>query len=205
VSPEAMRRTAFATLALAAATGTFLVAVGGWPILAVGVASLVCAVAYTGGPWPLAYHGLGEVFVFTFFGVIAVNGTVFLQTGSVSGLSLLASVPVGCLATAILVVNNLRDAATDGRAGKRTLAVRMGEAPTRRLHYALVATAFLASAGIGALIASGAALALVAMPLGVAEGLAVARRRGAELNRSLAGAARLHLAFGILLAIGLRG
>jgi 1,4-dihydroxy-2-naphthoate octaprenyltransferase len=202
-APAAVRRVALTVLALAAAIGAYLVAIGGWPIMMIGVLSLVCALAYTGGPWPLASHGLGEVFVFLFFGVLAVNGTVWLQTGALSTLALFASLPVACLVTAILVINNLRDIPTDARAGKRTLAVRIGAAATRREYLLLVTAAFLCPPLLARLAGPGVLLALAALPLALGEARALWRRTGAELNRSLAGTARLHLVFGVLLAIGL--
>jgi 1,4-dihydroxy-2-naphthoate octaprenyltransferase len=109
---------------LAILLGLYLAAVGGWPIVAIGLAAVASGIAYTGGPWPLGYHGLGDVFVFVFFGVVAVVGTFYLQSGNVTGAALIASLPVAMLVTAILVVNNLRDIDTDRLAGKRTLAVR---------------------------------------------------------------------------------
>jgi 1,4-dihydroxy-2-naphthoate polyprenyltransferase len=202
-APAAVRRVALTVLALAGAIGVYLVIVGGWPILAIGALSLVCALGYTGGPWPLASHGLGEVFVFLFFGVLAVNGTVWLQTGVLSSLALFASLPVACLATAILVINNLRDIPTDARAGKRTLAVRIGASATRGEYLLLVAAAFVCPPLLSRLAGPGALLALGALPLALGEARALWRRTGAELNLSLAGTARLHLVFGVLLAIGL--
>jgi 1,4-dihydroxy-2-naphthoate octaprenyltransferase len=202
-APATVRAAAFAVLAAAGLLGCGLVAVGGWPIALIGAASLVAAVAYTGGPWPLAYHGLGDVFVFVFFGVVAVTGTVLLQTGAVSGLALVASLPVGCLATAILVVNNLRDIATDARAGKRTLAVRIGAAATRRQYALLVTAPFLVVAALAVPLGPVVLIPLAALPLAVAEVRALGRRAGAELNASLAGTARLHLVVGVLLAVGL--
>ncbi len=202
-APTTVRSAAFGVLAAAGLVGCYLVAVGGWPILLIGVASLVAAVAYTGGPWPLAYHGLGDVFVFVFFGVVAVSGTVLLQTGAISGLAVLASLPVACLATAILVVNNLRDLATDARAGKRTLAVRIGAAATRRQYAALVAAPFAVLAALAVPLGPAVLIALAALPLAVAEVRALGRRTGAELNASLAGTARLHLVFGALFALGI--
>jgi 1,4-dihydroxy-2-naphthoate polyprenyltransferase len=202
-APDAVWRAAMLVLLAAALAGAGLVAAGGWPIALVGIASLLAAVGYTAGPWPLAYHGLGDLFVFVFFGVVAVNGTVYLQTGEVTALSLLASVPVGCLATAILVVNNLRDLRTDARAGKRTLAVRIGEERTRLQYRVLVALPF---ALLPVLACAGGAwvwLALVALPAALRELHWLAQRTGAALNGSLAGTARLHLAFGLLLAAGL--
>jgi 1,4-dihydroxy-2-naphthoate octaprenyltransferase len=202
-APETVRRAAFAVLGLAGLAGLYLVAVGGWPIAAIGVLSLLAAVGYTTGPWPIAYHGLGELFVFAFFGIVAVNGTLILQMQPLSRLSLLAALPVACLATAILVVNNLRDIATDARAGKRTIAVRLGERATRIEYLAFLGLAFLA---VPALAAEGGApllVSLAALPLALYEARALWHRSGGALNASLAGTARLHLAFGMLLALGL--
>ena len=202
-APATVRGAAIVVLVVAAVAGLWLVAVGGWPIALVGIASLIAAVAYTGGPWPLAYHGLGDVFVFVFFGVVAVNGTVFLQTGSVTSLSLLVSLPVASLATAILVVNNLRDIATDARAGKRTLAVRIGERATRLQYLALVMAPFVVVPILAGAIGTSVLVALAALPFAVREGRALWQRSGAALNASLAGTAKLHVIFGVLLAVGL--
>jgi len=203
-TPSAVRRAGIAVLAAAAVVGLWLVAVGGWPIAVIGVASLLAAIAYTGGPWPLAYHGLGDVFVFVFFGVVAVNGTFFLQTGTVTPLSLLVSLPVACLATAILVVNNLRDLATDARAGKRTLAVRIGDRATRVQYLVLVAAPFVLVPFVArAFDASSVLVALAALPFAVREGRALWHRSGGALNASLAGTAKLQLIYGGLLAAGL--
>ena len=126
VTPGAMRRAMWAVFALAFASGLGLIAWGGPWLLVVGVASILAGVAYTGGPWPLGYHGLGDVFVFGFFGIVAVVTTYFVQTGKLAADALLAAIPVGLLAANILVVNNYRDADTDAAAGKRTLVVRFG-------------------------------------------------------------------------------
>jgi 1,4-dihydroxy-2-naphthoate polyprenyltransferase len=201
--PLAVRNAALAVLAVAGAIGVRLVMTGGMPILIVGILSLILAIAYTGGPWPLAHHGLGDLFVFLFFGVIAVNGTVWLQGVAPSALSLAASLPVACLVTAILVVNNLRDIATDARAGKRTLAVRFGAAAARVEYVSLVTLAFLLPLLLAHVVGPRILLALGALPLAVFEVRALWRRAGRELNASLAGTARLHLVFGVLLAIGL--
>ncbi len=142
LSPAQLRTGMWVVFGAATLVGLYLVAVAGWPIVAIGVASIIAAVAYTGGPWPFGYHGLGDPMVFLFFGVVAVTGTAYVQTLEVSSEALLASIPVGALATATLVVNNVRDRATDTRAGKRTLAVRLG-ARGGRLEYAiLVAIAY---------------------------------------------------------------
>lgn len=128
VTPRAMRGAMIAVLAAAFLVGLTLLAYGGWPLLLVGVASIACAVAYTGGPYPLAYHGLGDLFVFIFFGQVAVVTTAFVQMRQVSLSALVASVGVGALATNILVANNYRDVETDRKANKRTLLVRWGRA-----------------------------------------------------------------------------
>jgi len=203
VKPAAVRNAAFATLGAAAALGLYLVAVGGWPILVVGALSIVCAIAYTAGPWPLGYLGLGDLFVFVFFGLIAVNGTMYLQTGRLSLLGLVVSLPVACTVTAILVVNNLRDIATDALAGKRTLAVRIGERATRLEYHLLVTAAFVLVPVVASIAGGWPLIALGALPLGVIESRALAGRHGVELNLSLAATARLHLVFGALLSLGL--
>ena len=135
--------------------------VGGWPILLIGLASIAAGVLYTGGPWPLGYHGLGDVFVFVFFGLVAVIGTYYVQAGTVSATALVAAVPVGLLVTAILVVNNVRDIETDRLAGKRTLAVRLGRRATRLEYTLCVAGAYVVAAahvagpcGLGASVAA---------------------------------------------------
>jgi 1,4-dihydroxy-2-naphthoate octaprenyltransferase len=137
IPPATVKRAMVLVLAAALVPGAYLVWVGGWPILAIGLASLACAVLYTGGPFPLAYHGLGDVFVFVFFGLVAVGGTYWVQARAWPSDALLAGAALGALSTAILAVNNLRDIETDARAGKRTLAVRIGRGGTR-IEYALL-------------------------------------------------------------------
>lgn len=206
VSPAQVRLAAIAVFAAAGALGLYLASVGGWPILAIGALALVSAVTYTGGPWPFGYHGLGDLFVFVFFGVVAVTGTYYLQTDRVSGLAFAASVPVAMTVTAILVVNNLRDIPSDRAAGKRTLAVMMG-APLTRAWYTLLALGPYGA--IGAAVALGALppwclLGLVTAPLAVALVRAVASGAdGAALNGVLKRTAQLHLALGGALAAGL--
>jgi len=142
--PRTVRNAAYLVLALALLVGVYLVWIGGWPVAVIGVASLVCAVAYTGGPFPLAYHGLGDLFVFLFFGLVAVGGTYWVQALAIGPEVLLAGAGMGALNTAILVVNNLRDLETDARAGKRTLAVWLGHEGTK---FELL---FLGAMGFGA-------------------------------------------------------
>ncbi len=205
LTPRAVRRGMAVVFAAATAIGVYLVFVGGWPIAAIGLASISAAVAYTGGPWPLAYHGLGEVAVLVFFGFAAVCGTTWVQTQAFSATACLASLPIGCLASSILVVNNLRDIETDATAGKRTLAVRYGRRAARLEYAGLVALAF-ASLPLLALRlgGSGPLLVLVCAPLA----LGLARRvflhvDGPALNAALAGTARLELVFALLLAGGI--
>ena len=142
LSPRTVRNGAFQVLGAALVVGIYLAWVGGWPIVVVGLASLACAVAYTGGPFPLAYHGLGDLFVFVFFGLVAVGGTYWVQALDLNAEVLLAGAGMGALATAILVVNNLRDLDTDRRAGKRTLAVRLGRSRTKGEFVLLLAAGF---------------------------------------------------------------
>src|SRR5262249_58572453 len=126
LTPRQVRAGMLIAIGLAVLSGVYLIAVAGWPIVAVGLCSIVAGVAYTGGPYPLGYHGLGDLFVMIFFGFVAVCGTAFVQIGAVPPLAWLAAVPVGAIATGVLVVNNVRDRETDVKAGKRTLAVRFG-------------------------------------------------------------------------------
>ena len=156
-----------------------------------------------GGPWPFGYHGLGDVFVFIFFGLVATAGTTYVQMHVVPTASWIAALPVGALATAILAVNNLRDIATDARAGKRTLAVRLGPNGTRAEYVLLLIVAFAAPFALLPFARPWVLLPLVAIPLAVAPLRLVFHSQGAELNAALAGTARLHLVYGVLLAAGL--
>ncbi len=175
----------------------------GWPVVLVGVLAIAAGIGYTAGPWPLGYHGLGELFVFVFFGVVAVVGTAYVQTGSISALAAAASVPVGLLATAVLVVNNLRDIETDRTAGKRTLAVRMGYRGTKVLYAACLVGAFAAIGCMRAWDFTGPWFWLpwLAVPLAASLARAVAGSAGAPaLNLALRKTAELHLLFALLLA-----
>ncbi|KXU36586.1 1,4-dihydroxy-2-naphthoate octaprenyltransferase [Cephaloticoccus primus] len=127
VAPATMRRAMWLVFAVATALGLLLVAWGGWGLAAIGAVSVLCAIAYTGGPYPLAYHGLGDVFVLIFFGPVAVGGTYYVQAGALDARALIFSLPVGLLAANILVLNNYRDEAEDRQVGKRTTVVRFGK------------------------------------------------------------------------------
>ncbi|MBP1684907.1 MAG: 1,4-dihydroxy-2-naphthoate octaprenyltransferase [Deltaproteobacteria bacterium] len=205
LSPREVRLAAWLAFAAAALVGMYLCVRGGWPIMLVGIAAILSGLAYTGGPWPLGYNGLGDVFVFIFFGLVAVVATFYVQAGTVTDAALAAAIPVGALATAILVVNNVRDCDTDRAAGKHTLAVRLGQSAGRLEYVALVLLAYAVPA---VLWARGAAvwilLPWVTVPwaFGLAR-LMVTCQEGARFNRALRSTARLHAAFGALFAVGL--
>ncbi len=205
ISPGAVLAGAMACFGLAILSGTFLVWVGGWPIVAIGLTSVLCGYAYTGGPLPLAYHGLGDVFVFVFFGLVAVTGTYYVQALTVSPAAWWAAIPVGALGTALLVVNNLRDAHTDVKAHKRTLVVRLGTG-AGKVEYIILLVASFATPfilfGLG-LASVWVFLALLSAPLAVGPLKLVLRAQGAVLNAALGGTARLQLVFGLLFALGL--
>ena len=189
----------------AIAIGISLTIAAGWPILVAGAASCIAAVAYTGGPWPYGYHGLGDVICFAFFGVVAVMGSGYVQSGELTWELAAASIPVGCLVTAILVANNLRDIDTDRSAGKRTLAVVLGERATRLEYVLLVVIAFgaiLIFAATGVLPRwTAIALAAVALAAPLCR-VVLAGTSGVALIAVLKRTAMLHLAVGVLLAIG---
>ena len=203
-APGTVRAAAFAAFGVAGVAGLALVAFSGaWWLLAVGAAAVAAAWYYTGGPRPYGYAGLGEVFVFVFFGLVAVLGTTYTQAGRVTGDAVAGAVGVGVVACALLVVNNLRDVATDAVAGKRTLAVRIGETATRRLYAGLVAVAGLAVA-VAAVTRPAALLALLAVPFAVPPLRAVlGGATGRALLPVLRDTGRLELAYGVLLGLGL--
>ncbi len=200
---SAVRRAMAVVFGLALAVGAYLVSVAGPVIVIVGLSAIVAAIAYTGGPYPLGYHGLGDVFVMLFFGFVAVVGTAFVQTGAVLDLAVWAAVPVGSLATAILVVNNLRDRETDRAAGKRTLAVRLGRSGAVIEYVLLQVAAFgvpvvLAVRGAGPWMLA----PLVALPLAARNVADVARLEGSPLNATLVATARELVVFGAALTLG---
>ena len=207
VSPKEVAIATISIFVLAVIVGSYLVYIGGFPIVGIGIASILSGVLYTGGPRPLGYMGLGDVFVFIFFGPVALCGTYYVQALDVSILSFWASIPVGLLATVILVVNNLRDRDTDVLANKRTLAVRFGASAARAEYLILVVAAY------GALfvppvfykVSFGWLLPLISLPLAVREVWAIYSKDGIDLNPHLGAAARLGLVFALLLALGVNG
>jgi 1,4-dihydroxy-2-naphthoate polyprenyltransferase len=191
---------------IAVAAGAYLAAVAGWELLVVGALSILAGVLYTGGPRPYGYEGLGEAFVFLFFGLVAVTGSYYVQTEELTWEAFALSVPVGLLAAAILVLNNVRDVDTDRRAGKRTLAVKLGRERARNLFVAMLAAAFAAPLIVPAAggLSWWLALTLLAWPLAIPLVRTVRTRAdGPALNEALAGTGRLLAVFSLLLSAGI--
>jgi len=206
VPPGQVLVATYVTFGLAVACGAYLIAVAGWELLAVGAASILAGVLYTGGPRPYGYEGLCELFVFLFFGIVAVAGSYYVQVQKLPWEAFVCAVPVGLLASAILVVNNVRDLETDRRAGKRTLAVRLGREGTRGLYVAMLVLAF-ATAPITWWAGSMTAWLLLpwlAAPLAVRLAQVVRTRvDGPSLNGALAGTGQLQLLFCLLFSAGI--
>jgi len=190
----------------AAVIGTYLAILGGWPIVVIGVLSILCGIAYTGGPFPLGYNGLGDLFVLVFFGFVAVCGTAYVQIGAVPEIAWWAAVPVGALAAAILAVNNLRDRRTDVLVGKRTLAVRLGPRVARAQYTLLIAASYCIPLLLALLTTSSGWVLLPWLTLPAAiyliKGI-YGPEQGPKLNRILVHTAQLLLIHGILFAAGL--
>lgn len=205
VTPRAMTTAAAIAFAIAAAFGIYLLTVGGLPVLVVGVASVAAAVLYTGGPWPLGYHGLGDLVCFVFFGLLPVVTMDYLHSGLISAAAWWAAIPVACVVTAILVVNNLRDLEQDRAVGKRTFAVLLGRMGTRVWYSILLAVAYVVPLLGWAVEIFPLAVFLIVLtaPLAQKLGDTVSHREGRELNAALAGTSRLHLVFGALFSLGL--
>lgn len=219
ISPEQVKLATILTFALAIVTGTYLVYVGGVPILVIGLVSVFCGWAYTGGPYPLGYHGLGDLFVFVFFGVVAVMGTFYVQAaatladplattipeGTVTREAFLASLPVAALSTAILVVNNVRDLETDAETGKRTLAVRLGYQWSRLEYVAMLALAYVTPVWFWLGEGYGIAVLLPLLTLPYAAVLTrtvYTRTDGEALNPALEGTGKLLALYSLLFALG---
>ena len=199
---------------LAAILGVYLFIQAGWPVLVIGVACIAAAIAYTGGPFPFGYYGLGDLVVFIFFGPVAVCGTYFVQAGQVSPLAVWASLPMGFLITAILVVNNLRDIDTDRSVGKKTLAVHLGEAGTRWEYLVCLATAYLipllfalpffsSLSPLNGYSSPWILLYWLSLPMAASQTRFVWTQAGRPLNQALAGTGRLTLIYALLFSIGL--
>jgi 1,4-dihydroxy-2-naphthoate octaprenyltransferase len=205
VPPRRVLVATYVAFGIAVLAGIYLVVVAGWQLLLVGAASILAGVLYTGGPRPYGYEGLGEVFVFLFFGIVAVAGSYFVQVKHLEWEAFALAVPVGLLASAILVVNNFRDIDTDRRAGKRTLAVRFGRERTRAMFAAIVYLAYFPASSTWLAGPLSAWVLLPTLTLPMAAGLVrTVRNRtdGPSLNAGLARAGMLQLVFCVLLAAG---
>lgn len=205
LSPRQVMIGMWLTFGAAALIGLYLAVVGGWPIVVIGILSIASGIAYTGGPFPLGYNGLGDLFVFVFFGLVAVCGTYYVQALTVSAASVWAAVPVGLLATAILVVNNLRDIATDRAAGKKTLAVRLGRRGAQVEYLLLLTLSYAAPPAMWLVGVSTPWVMLSWLSLLVVKPLLhlIMNEKGRPLNQALAGTARLELVYAFLFSMGL--
>lgn len=189
---------------LAFLVGIYLILIGGWPILLIGILSIISGIAYTGGPYPLGYNGLGDIFVFIFFGPIAVCGTYYVQALSLHWMVAIASIPIGLLATGILVVNNLRDLPTDKKVGKRTLAVRLGKKATQIQYIVLLLGSFAIPLflWLGKKASFWVLLPLLAIPYAIPLVRDIYTKEGAPLNKTLAGTGQLELIYSLCFSAG---
>ena len=203
ISPRQMWVATWLAIAVAAVAGVFLTLIAGWIVLLIGVSSIVAMLGYVGGPAPYGYRGLGEVFVFVFFGLVATAGSRYVHNETAPLSAWLLAIPIGMLVTAILVVNNYRDIDTDRTAGKRTLAVIMGRERTRFFFATLVYGAFVAIAvfGVAGWTPVSSLFSCFLVPLGaIPVRIIYAKTDGPALVRALKGTARLHLWVGISIA-----
>jgi 1,4-dihydroxy-2-naphthoate octaprenyltransferase len=205
LTPTQVKRGMWIIFALAAGLGLYLAFLRGWVVIAIGLVAILSAIAYTGGPFPLGYYGLGDLFVFIFFGVAAVAGTYYVQVGSVSAAAWWMSVPVGLIITAILVVNNLRDIENDRKGNKLTLAVRLGVSGTRVEYLLCIVVAYLiipVAAALG-LVPWMGLLAWLSLPLAVKTARTVFTQAGRPLNAALSGTGQVALLFSLLFLVGM--
>ncbi|MFN8433602.1 MAG: 1,4-dihydroxy-2-naphthoate polyprenyltransferase [Anaerolineales bacterium] len=205
LTPSQVKTGMVVIFAFAALLGLYLATLRGWTVIWLGAAAILSAVAYTGGPYPLGYHGLGDIFVFLFFGIAAVAGTYFVQVGSVSPAAWWMAVPVGLIVTAILVVNNLRDLENDRKAGKHTLAVRFGERGAKAEYILLMMIAYLIVPVLVwiKIIPIGALLAWLSLPVAIRTLRIVLTQKGKPLNAALAGTGQTAFLFSLFFWIGL--
>jgi 1,4-dihydroxy-2-naphthoate octaprenyltransferase len=205
LTPSQVKRGMWVIFALAATCGLYLASLRGWVVIAIGLAAILSAIAYTGGPFPLGYYGLGDVFVFIFFGLAAVAGTYFVQVGSISAAAWWMSVPIGLIITAILVVNNLRDLENDRKAGKHTLAVRFGARGARIEYVTCMAVAYLILPVLVSLniVSPFSMLAWVSIPLAWKTLQVVLTKEGSLLNAALAGTGQTAFVYSILFLLGM--
>ena len=205
LTPSQVKRGMLVVFGLAALFGLYLAWLGGWPIVILGIAAILSAIAYTGGPFPLGYYGLGDLFVFIFFGLASVTGTYYVQAGFVSTAAWWMAIPPGLIITAILVVNNLRDLENDRKAGKRTLAVILGERASKAEYLICMSVAYLIiplAAWLG-VIPWLSLITWLSLPLAIRSTRIVLLQKGRSLNAALAGTSQVALLLSILFWVGL--
>jgi 1,4-dihydroxy-2-naphthoate octaprenyltransferase len=205
LTPQQMRRGMVMAFGVAVLCGVYLTWVAGWPLAVIGVASILSGIAYTGGPYPLGYHGLGDIFVLFFFGFVAVPGTAFINLGHVPSLAWWAAVPVGCLATNILVVNNVRDRETDRKAGKGTLVARFGRRFGVVEYFFFLLLAYLIPLWLVRIGWGGTfmLLPLITVPRALLLATRLVGLEGRALNQVLVSTAQLMVLYGVLFALGI--
>jgi len=205
LTPAQVKRGMWIIFGLAAICGLYLATLRGWVIIAIGLTAIISAIAYTGGPFPLGYYGLGDIFVFIFFGIAAVAGTYYVQAGSVSAAAWWMSAPVGLIITAILVVNNLRDIENDRKAGKHTLAVRFGVRGTRIEYVSCMVSAYLLLPALILfnIVPAFSLLAWLSIPLAWKTLCVVFTQEGRPLNAALAGTGQTAFVYSVLFWIGI--
>jgi 1,4-dihydroxy-2-naphthoate octaprenyltransferase len=205
LTPTQVKTGMVVVFGLAILLGLYLAWLGGWIIIILGVIAIASAITYTGGPFPIGYHGLGDIFVFIFFGIVSVAGTYFIQAGTVTPVAWLMTIPPGLIVTAILVVNNLRDIDNDRKAGKRTLAVRFGEQATKIQYTVCIVVAYLILIPLAwlGLIPWTVLLAWLSLPLAFQATRVVLTQKGRPLNAALTKTGQTALAFSLLFWFGL--
>ncbi len=205
LTPEQVKTGMWVVFGLAMLLGLYLIFIAGWVVVLIGLAAILSAIAYTGGPFPLGYYGLGDLFVFIFFGVAAVSGTYFVQARSVGAGALWMSFPIGWLIVAILVVNNLRDIEADRVVGKRTMAVRLGERWTRIEYLILLGGSYLILPVLVIIrvIPTMSLLAWLSIPIGLRNWQIVRKQSGRSLNKALAGTGQVTLVYSLLFFVGM--
>lgn len=205
LTPRQVKIGMTAVFGLAVLLGLYLAWLGGWVILIVGIAAIISAIAYTGGPFPIGYHGLGDIFVFIFFGLASVAGTYYIQAGFVSPAVWWMTIPPGLIITAILVVNNLRDIDNDRKGRKYTMAVRLGDRGTKIQYIVCMAIAYLILIPVAwaGLIPWGSLLAWLSLPLAFQAAKIVLTQKGRPLNMALAKTGQTALVFSLLFWVGL--
>lgn len=205
LTPKQVKMGMAVVFVLSALLGLYLAWLGGWVVIIMGIAAIISAIAYTGGPFPIGYHGFGDIFVFIFFGLASVAGTYYIQAGSVTPAVWLMTIPPGMIITAILVVNNLRDLENDRKAGKHTLAVRLGEQGTKIQFIVCMVIAYLVLIPVAwaGLIPWTTLLAWLSLPLAYQATRVILTQKGRPLNMALAKTGQTALVFSLLFWVGL--